>query len=106
MSHILQPYHKYQLLYNFEFDAYFHQFCFEFAMFCLFSRSWLPSIYLFITGTNKLSAILKVLIKKTLLLEFDSAVGPTNIVLQASYTKKDVILTVSNITQFKHLVLY
>lgn len=41
-----------------------------------------------------------------LLLEFDSTVGPTDIVLQASYTKKDVVLTVSNITQFKHLVLY
>ena len=40
-----------------------------------------------------------------LLLEFDSAVGPTDVVLQASYTKKDVVLTVSNITQFKHLVL-
>lgn len=41
-----------------------------------------------------------------LLLKFNSTVGPTNIVLQASYTKKDVVLTVSNITQFKHLVLY
>ena len=105
MLHILQPYHKYQLLYNFELDAYFHQFCFEFAMFCLLSKLWLPFIYLCITGTNKLSAILKVFIKETLLLEFDSAVGPTDVVLQASYTKKDVVLNVSNITQFKHLVL-